>query len=406
MNTPSSDLILAAHNVVMSFVIRKNHQGSGKTEKTLIEVLKGISFDVHKGEIIGIIGKNGSGKSTLLKIISNIIRPSSGSITIHGNYASILDIGNGFHPELTGRDNIKLYHSLLSPDTQPNFKKIIEFSELEEFMETPVKFYSNGMYLRLAFSIAIHCEANFIVLDEVISVGDISFMQKCYQEIIKRNQQGVSFLIVSHNHTDLLKLCTKCIWLDDGYIKASGLPTKVIAEYLGSTLFKAEKKNYYSADIETKQNADSFIWLQSAKVWNGNEDDSENVEISENIYFEICFKQKQDDVEIHPVIRIENVFGHVVTITTPLFQKENIHSKLSGLYKYTCVLQPNLLNIGRYKVSILFNQNGKNTYKEFIHLIEFSIYCKDEALNIQLTGNPYSVLGGQTSWERTFESLK
>lgn len=200
--------------------------------------LKGISFDVEQGGRIGIIGSNGAGKSTLLKILSRITEPSTGRLRIRGRVASLLEVGTGFHPELTGRENIFLNGAIMGmsrAEVRRKFDRIVDFAETERFLDTPVKRYSSGMYVRLAFAVAAHLEPEILVVDEVLAVGDAAFQKKCLGKMQEVGRQGRTVLFVSHNMRAVRQLCDRAILLEQGEVVADGPATGVIEEYLRDT---------------------------------------------------------------------------------------------------------------------------------------------------------------------------
>ena len=197
--------------------------------------LRNVSFEVSRGEVVGIIGRNGAGKSTLLKILSRITEPTAGRITLEGRVASLLEIGTGFHPELTGRENIYLNGAILGmtrAEIRRNFDSIVAFAEVERFLDTPVKRYSSGMYLRLAFAVAAHLEPDILVIDEVLAVGDAEFQRKSLGKMHEVSRGGRTVLFVSHNMAAVQSLCGTTIWLDRGEVAASGPTAEVIPKYL------------------------------------------------------------------------------------------------------------------------------------------------------------------------------
>jgi lipopolysaccharide transport system ATP-binding protein len=196
--------------------------------------LKDVSFEVHKGEVVGIIGRNGAGKSTLLKILSRITEPTRGSALIYGRIGSLLEVGTGFHPELTGRENIYLNGSILGmkkSEIDLKFDEIVAFAEVGKFIETPVKRYSSGMYVRLAFSVAAHLEPEILLIDEVLAVGDLSFQQKCLNRIKSLTSNGMTVLLVSHNMAAIQSSCNRAVFLDHGLISAQGDTLETIQAY-------------------------------------------------------------------------------------------------------------------------------------------------------------------------------
>lgn len=208
-----------------------------------IYAVEDVTFDVRCGEVLGIIGRNGAGKSTLLKILSRITEPTSGYAEIHGRVGSLLEVGTGFHPELTGRENIYLNGAILGmsrADLKRKFDEIVDFAEVATFLETPVKHYSSGMYLRLAFAVAAHLEPEILLIDEVLAVGDAKFQRKCIGKMEDVAHQGRTVLFVSHNLGSIRQLCDRCILLGGGRIQAEGTPDEVIREYISAENFSSD----------------------------------------------------------------------------------------------------------------------------------------------------------------------
>ncbi len=216
--------------------IRKKLKDPSKKKREDFWALKDINFEVQRGEVLGIIGHNGAGKSTLLKILSQITPPTTGEIRLRGRIGSLLEVGTGFHPELTGRENIFLNAAILGmrrKEIEQKFDKIVEFSEIGTFLDTPVKYYSSGMHVRLAFSVAAHLDPDILVLDEVLAVGDSDFQRKCFQKIQEITQaEGRTILFVSHNMNALLSLCSRAILLERGQLILQGPVEEVVNAYL------------------------------------------------------------------------------------------------------------------------------------------------------------------------------
>jgi ABC-type polysaccharide/polyol phosphate transport system ATPase subunit len=209
----------------------------GRSSNSIFWALKGITFNVKQGECIGIIGRNGSGKSTLLSLILGTIHPTKGNIKVSQKVTPLLEIGSGFHPDLTGRENIILYGTLLGltkDEVMERMEDIIGFSEINEFIDMLIRTYSTGMYLRLAFSVAIHTDPQMLLIDEILSIGDEAFQKKSKEALLRLIRGGVTTIVVSHDLSAIKEICNRSIWLDGGKIRAEGEPEKIVEEYLRS----------------------------------------------------------------------------------------------------------------------------------------------------------------------------
>lgn len=210
---------------------------TGKSWAKEFWALKDVSFSLKRGETLGIIGPNGAGKSTILKILAGVTKPTKGKVMVKGKVAPLIELGAGFHPELTGRENIYLNGSILGlrkAEIDKKFKNIVDFAELWDFIETPIKYYSSGMHMRLGFSVAISIEPEILLIDEILAVGDATFQKKCIQKMDEFKKKGVTIVFVSHNLGAIKDFCQRVIWLDKGRIKEEGGPEKVIAVYQAS----------------------------------------------------------------------------------------------------------------------------------------------------------------------------
>jgi len=232
------DVVMNVIKSPFSFLKSKAKQVVGLEKKEEFWALKDISFEVNKGEVVGIIGANGAGKSTLLKILSQITPPTEGEIILRGRVGSLLEVGTGFHPELSGRENIFLNGAILGMkrrEIEEKFDQIVKFAGIEKFLDTPVKYYSSGMYVRLAFSVAAHMEPDILLVDEVLAVGDAEFQKKCLgkmEEVTKKD--GRTIILVSHNMSAIEQLCKKTILLEHGNVRMVGDTKDVIAEYINT----------------------------------------------------------------------------------------------------------------------------------------------------------------------------
>lgn len=228
---------------------RGGDAGRAKRGRETIWSLRDLSFEIDHGDTLGIVGRNGAGKSTLLKILARITRPTRGSVVLNGNVGSLLEVGTGFHPELTGRDNVFLSGAILGmtrAEIKRKFDEIIAFAEIEKFVDTPVKRYSSGMYMRLAFAVAAHLEPEILLVDEVLAVGDVAFQKKCLGKMGEVAKEGRTILFVSHNMGAVTALCRRAFWIHDGEMKADGPSQKVVSQYLqavrSGTLVMTAKK--------------------------------------------------------------------------------------------------------------------------------------------------------------------
>lgn len=209
-----------------------------RSKKEVRPVLKDVSLKINRGEIVGLIGVNGSGKSTLLKLMTKIIYPNKGHLETYGKLTSLLELGAGFHPDFSGRENIYFNASIFGltrKDIDKRLDEIIEFSELQGFIDNPVRTYSSGMYMRLAFSVAINVDAEILLIDEILSVGDQHFQEKCFQKIEDLKKEGKTIVFVTHGMGSVERFCTRAVWLHDGVIKMDGEVKPVVQEYLRVT---------------------------------------------------------------------------------------------------------------------------------------------------------------------------
>lgn len=246
----AKNIVINVKNVEKSFKIYSD-KGYTLKEKLLFfkqrnsytrhEVLKGVTLEIEKGEVVGLVGHNGCGKSTLLKLMTKIIYPDKGKIEINGKISSLLELGAGFHPDMTGRENIYTNASifgLTKKEIDARLDDIIEFSELEEFIDSPVRTYSSGMYMRLAFSVAINVDADILLIDEILAVGDARFQAKCFNKMLELKKSGITIVIVSHDLGSIERLCNRAIWIEKGKIRDKGIPHDIVAEYLDDIMNK------------------------------------------------------------------------------------------------------------------------------------------------------------------------
>lgn len=249
----NNQTVIAVNNVKKAFKIYSDRgftikdrilsRGRSRCERR--EVLKGMTFSIEKGEAVGLIGKNGCGKSTTLKLLARIIYPDSGSIAIQGRVSSLLELGAGFHPDMSGRENIYMNAAVFGlnrKEISQRADEMIRFSEIEESIDHPVRTYSSGMYMRLAFSVAIHVDADVLLIDEILAVGDIGFQQKCFDRLKEIKSAGTTIVIVSHAMSQIEQICDRSVWLEDGRVKEMGEPGRVHENYLRKMQQEREQK--------------------------------------------------------------------------------------------------------------------------------------------------------------------
>jgi lipopolysaccharide transport system ATP-binding protein len=325
--------------------------------------LKNVSFRIDQGEVVGIIGSNGAGKSTLLKILSRITVPTEGRIQINGRVASLLEVGTGFHPELTGRENIFLNGAILGMSRAEiirKFDEIVEFSGIEEFLDTPVKRYSSGMYVRLAFAVAAHLEPEILIVDEVLAVGDAAFQKKCLGKMESFACSGRTVLFVSHNIEAVRTLCQRCIWLKDGKVHRDGPSGEIVEEYFNS-IFNELSFSYISRDYG--------LIIQKVVLKNDRGEDTTQFRPGEDLIVEISYVAQKPLVYPYVVLGVQSINGSCFTANMLL--DGNQPESLFGTGKLSCRFKSVPLFPQRYAVKMSVKaQNGHDwivTYQEVAH---------------------------------------
>lgn len=317
--------------------------------------LKDVSFEVKQGERVGIIGRNGAGKSTLLKILSRITEPTTGRVRIKGRVASLLEVGTGFHPELTGRENIFLNGAVLGMmrgEIRKKFDEIVAFADVEKFLDTPVKRYSSGMYVRLAFAVAAHLEPEILVVDEVLAVGDAEFQKKCLAKMEDVGQTGRSILFVSHNMPSVTRLCERAILLDKGSILANGPATEVVGRYLSSDLGTTAVREWN--DRQTAP-GNEFVKLRAARVYDGTTHQvSDSVEIQHPVEIEIDYENLSNDCFPCACFQLFDSTGTCLFASGDFTNREwrRRSRKFTGNVRSTCIIPANFLSEGPVRVLI------------------------------------------------------
>ena len=273
-------------------ILRGEASGASGLQETFW-ALKDVSFEVRPGEIVGVVGRNGAGKSTLLKVLARITDPTSGRVRLFGRVGSLLEVGTGFHAELTGRENIFLNGAILGmrrTEIERKFDEIVDFAEIEKFIDTPAKHYSTGMYLRLAFAIAAHLEPEILLMDEVLAVGDTNFQRKCLDKMGEVAQGGRTILFISHQMNQIRRLCDRCIWIDNGQIKADGATETTVSSYEASTIRQTGE-----AERDISKGANFLSW----KIDGADEADAHTVRDFSPVTFRFTIKVAESIPRAH-----------------------------------------------------------------------------------------------------------
>ena len=324
---------------------------NGQTEENTIWALRDVGFSIRHGEAIGIIGRNGAGKSTLLKILSRITEPTAGFVDIHGRTGSLLEVGTGFHAELTGRENIYFNGSLLGMKTSEirrKFDEIVDFSGIDKFIDTPAKHYSSGMYMRLAFAVAAHLEPEILIVDEVLAVGDASFQRKCLNKMQQVGDEGRTVLFVSHNMPAITRLCRRAILLDEGKVVQDGLSQEVVRRYLqsdnGTSAFR-------SWPDPSKAPGNDIVRLNSVRVTTDEGATAADIDIRRPFGIEMEYIVHKPGYVLVPIYNLFNQEGVLLFQTSdqnPVWRHSARHP---GRYKSTVRIPGNFLAEGTVIVS-------------------------------------------------------
>jgi len=339
--------------------------------------LNDVSFDVRRGEVMGIIGRNGAGKSTLLKILSRITEPTSGRAELNGRVGSLLEVGTGFHGDLTGRENIFLSGAILGmrrEEIRRKFDDIVAFAEVERFIDTPVKFYSSGMYVRLAFAVAAHLEPEILIVDEVLAVGDIEFQKKCLGKMGDVAKQARTVVFVSHNMGAISKLCSRAIWLERGQVVAEGMTPEVVARYqaqffMGKNVWQRPHDNLARGPVAFLKVAMTNQTGQAAELFSGNE------EIVVEVEYEV-----REPVSTHIGIGINTSEGVLLFYSTDCDQAEvRCRARPVGVHQATCTIPGGLMAPGSYSVFISAQWPHRQVYETLESTVTFEV-SKDGTL--------------------------
>ena len=366
--------------------------GNGKRNVDTIWALKDASFDVNPGEAVGIIGSNGAGKSTLLKVLSRITEPTTGRAELYGRVASLLEVGTGFHPELTGRENIYLNGAILGmkkTEIDSKFDQIVEFSELERFLDMPVKRYSSGMYMRLAFAVASHLEPEILIVDEVLAVGDAQFQKKCLGRMSDVATEGRTVLFVSHNMIAIQSLCKRALWIEHGKIADDGNAGTVVRNYLSHSFGHKIAEEEVWTDIETAPGNDA-IRLHRVCVRTLDEVPGQQLTTKTPFFIDVEYWNLQPGANINITLHLYTQ-QEVIAFTTGSGSgdPESAHRLApAGLFRSTCHMPGNLLNVGRHRFKVLVIKDLSSVIYQHESAVTFEIFDLEERALSQYAKEP------------------
>jgi len=348
--------------------------GTGNGEDA-IWALKDINLEVNRGEAVGIIGRNGAGKSTLLKILSRITYPTKGRAVLNGRVASLLEVGTGFHPELTGRENTYLNGAILGmkkTEIDRKFDEIVAFAEIEKFLDTPVKRYSSGMYVRLAFAVAAHLEPEILIVDEVLAVGDAVFQKRCLGKMRDvAAKTGRTVLFVSHNMVAVQKLCGRAIWLNEGKIEKDGKATEVVSQYLAKEQGTATERTWRHIDTAPGNNLVRIRRVAVEPVGNDNAD-----LITTRMPIDVVFEywNRKAGARLNLAVHVYSKEGVVAFETGPSYEKVWQGKPFPcGLFRSSFRVPGDLLNDGAYSILLLVVEDQRRIIYRHEDILVFNV---------------------------------
>jgi lipopolysaccharide transport system ATP-binding protein len=333
----------------------------GKHSPSTIWALNNVNFEIQAGEVIGVVGRNGSGKSTLLKILSRITHPTSGSVEICGRSASLLEVGTGFHPELTGRENVYLNGAILGmsrAEIKQRFDEIVTFAEVEEFMNTPVKRFSTGMYLRLAFAVAAHLRTEILFIDEVLAVGDIEFQRKCLGKIDGAAKEGRTIMFVSHNLGAVTQLCRRALWLNDGRLEADGNARDVAAAYFANS--QKRTHSWERPPDHARDTSDKEALLLSVRLRQQGEEMTGVLTFDQPFTVEVEYQIEKPLSDLRIVLRILSESGTIIFTSSDADKPSGSDERTrpEGRHLSVCNIPGNLLKPGKFFLTVGIRRQG------------------------------------------------
>lgn len=366
-----------------AFLKHKAKVAAGIEKKEEFWALRGVDFKINKGEVVGIIGHNGAGKSTLLKILSQITPPTEGEIILRGKVGSLLEVGTGFHPELTGRENIFLNGAILGMrkrEIVQKFDQIVEFAGIEKFLDTPVKYYSSGMYVRLAFSVAAHMEPDILLVDEVLAVGDAEFQKKCLGKMKEvTTTEGRTILFVSHNMAAIQNLCKRSILLEKGRVVAAGDTRDVIGQYVSKHMNQL-------AINEFPEQKDKAAYIKKISILDKKNSPRTEFSIGDHVSIEVDFVCKKPIADSILSLLIYSQDRDLLLYSSESDISGTLSEYAPGTYRARIDIPQPLFNVGRYSFDVLFHTPNITTHALVQDLV-FEIKNIDNPRSIVFQGN-------------------
>ncbi|MCB9352660.1 MAG: ABC transporter ATP-binding protein [Lewinellaceae bacterium] len=371
------------------------HGFSSLSDRESFWALDDISFEVPHGQVLGIIGRNGAGKSTLLKILSRITPPTKGRVELNGRVASLLEVGTGFHPELSGRENIFLNGAILGmsrAEIRRKFDEIVDFSGVERFLDTPVKHYSSGMYVRLAFAVAAHLEAEILLIDEVLAVGDVEFQRKCLGKMGELAEGGRTVLMVSHNLGFISQLCRNAAFLDQGVLKSLDITTEIIHVFLNSSI-KGKIISFKNEDYQK-------ILINGININNSNQALINLPPGVRNLIIEVFFEPLRN-IKVSLGCILHDFFGKQIGFFSPghLYPTKSLFTVEKGEYILSGEIKLPKLTKGRYFISIIIHNPGIEGYAFLEKAAEIFVndFLSETGISFNQIDNGYLILEGNIS---------
>ena len=411
----SSDIAVSVRGLSKSYRIAKNADQHTTVREALMHrlrhpfareegktfwALNDVSFDIQQGDVVGIIGRNGAGKSTLLKLLSRITEPTQGRIDLYGRVGSLLEVGTGFHPELTGRENIFLNGAILGmskSEITKQFDAIVEFAEVEQFLDTPVKRYSSGMYVRLAFAVAAHLNPEILIIDEVLAVGDAEFQKKCLGKMQDVAASGRTVLFVSHNMAAIQQLCSKALLLQSGQLSKQGLTEDVVSDYMSDS-YHSEDGDFDLSYHPARSSKHEAI-IRRVNLYSANGYPSSRFLPEDSLIIEMTIEPTGSIREPRVAVAIEDGYGRRLFTLASYFEKGFLDN-IETFSRVRCILPKINLGSGRYLISV----SVSDKYRGMLDSVDNAAWLEVDWNNSFGNGEPYHPVYGpmlvSSRWEQ------